>query len=80
MILRVETPISQEKKGRYDKLTKSAGTIPPTLEYSTWGPHLLLKKGRYYEFASAVRRNNIAFRSMTHRAKILDKKKILPQL
>ena len=80
MILRVETPISQEKKGRYDELTKSARHNTADLRIHYLGPSSFIKEGRYYEFASVVRRNNIAFRSMTHRAKILDKKKISPQL
>ena len=44
MILRVETPTRQEKKRHCDELTKSAQTIPPTLEYTTWSPNLLSKK------------------------------------
>ena len=60
-------------------LMSRSGTIPPTLEHNTWVPTpSSKKKGRLYDFASAVWNKNVAFESITTMAEAFAKEKITP--
>ena len=68
----------QEKRRHYDELNESAGHNTADLRAQCMGSYPYQRKRRLYEFASAVRHNNIAFESMTTMAEVFAKKKISP--
>ena len=66
----------QEKRRHYEELNESAGHDTTDLRAQYMGPYPpYQRKRRLYEFASAVRHNNITFEPITTMAEVFAKKK-----